>query len=520
MLISTSRKPQVKNGFKKALSGLFVVAALAAAAPAFAMPSVVDTPSGKIQGVELDGVHSFKGITYAKAPIGDLRWQPPVPISHSTELVDAAEFGPACLQPVYPDVPVAAMSEDCLKINVWTPQPDSKKRPVMVWIHGGGFRFGSGNVPGKTFSDRGAVLVSFNYRLGPLGFFAHEALSDHPANPGVLDMIAALQWIQANIQAFGGDPDNVTIFGISAGGMAVDLLMANEKVNGLVHRAIAQSGYAAWALPRSEKAPVPAPRDVYMGKAERAEVISEAVVARISNEPQTKEMLYQLDGTSLVNAHIGFQVPIVDGDSIPEEPGIRFMRGEQIDIPYMAGGNSFEGSVMSRSGISVEGYTRAIGDTIDKARQLYGDDSDAIWLQRMFGDNRYLLSTRLLAENMRHMSSKTWLYYTDFVAEGENPPAPGTAHGTDGYFIFAGHLDKNQTIQSLSKRMQAYWVNFSRTGNPNGGDGDDGLLQWPAYERASDNWLVFSKTDSVQSGVISQKLDFLESLYQKRVAVP
>ena len=251
-----------------------------------------------------------------------------------------------------------------------------------------------------------------------------------------------------------------------------------------------------------------------MGKAEGAEKISSELVARVDSSPQTKNMLYQLDGAALVNALVGFQLPIVDGNSVLEEPGIRFLRGDQFSVPYMSGGNSFEGSVMPGSGISNENYYRTIGKKTDQARQLYGEDKDDVWLQRMFGDNRYLLSARLLADNMRHTASKAWLYYIDFVAEKDKPSAPGTAHGMDGYFVFAGHLDKNPSIQALSRRMQRYWVNFSRTGNPNG----KGLLAWPAYDRTSDRWLVFSDTDTVQTGVIRQKLDFLESLYLKRIA--
>jgi len=307
----------------------------------------------------------------------------------------------------------------------------------------------------------------------------------------------------------------MSIFGVSAGGMAVNLLLTSEGAKGLVHRAIAQSGYSAWALPRNAKAPNPAPKNVYMGKAEQAEDISRELVTLVSDQLQTKDMLYKLDGSALVKAQVGFQVPIVDGDSVLEEPGIRFMRGDQLDVPYMSGGNSFEGSVMRWSGISTEDYTRSIGDNLDEARRLYSDDSDDIWLSRMFGDNRYLLSARLLASSMSQVSSNSWLYYTDFVAAEEKQNTPGTAHGTDGYFIFAGHLDKNELIQALSQRMQRYWVNFARTGNPNG----DGLLQWPTYDRASDRWMVFSETDTIQSGVIRPKLDFLESLYKKRVAL-
>jgi para-nitrobenzyl esterase len=488
--------------------------ALMSGGVATAGQSVVRAPAGSIQGLESGGVHSFRGIPYATAPVGALRWQAPHPLAKGEGTVDAREFGKACLQSVRPGIAATDMSEDCLMLNVWTPALAGEKRPVMVWIHGGGFRGGSGDIPGETFANLGTVLVSFNYRLGPLGFFAHESLPGHPANVGVLDMVAALEWVQANIQSFGGDPENVTIFGLSAGGMAVNLLMINAKAGGLFHKAIAQSGYGTWPLARSSTAPLPAPSGLYMGSAEQAQISSMELVARVDSLEQSKERLYQLDGAALVNALTGFQLPIVDGESVLEEPGILFMRGAQHNVPYMSGGNSFEGSVMPMSGISSQDYVRAIGPDIERARQLYARDEGELWLQRMFGDNRYLLSARVLAENMSRVSSKAWLYYTDYVADKENVGSPGTTHGSDGYFVFAGHLDKNPSTRALSKRMQTYWVNFSRTGNPNG----EGLLHWPAYTRSTDQWLVFSRTDSVQSAVIAEKLDFLESVYLRRVS--
>jgi len=482
--------------------------------PVVSGAATVATTVGKVSGVVNGDIHSFKGIPYAKPPVGELRWNAPQTPEENSKIIDAKVYGDTCLQVVRPGRKAPIMSEDCLSLNVWTPAPDSEKRPVMVWIHGGAFRSGSGIVSGETFAKQGAVLVSINYRLGPLGFFAHEVLADKPANLALLDMIAALEWVQTNIQSFGGDPNNVTIFGVSAGGMAVELLMTNDKAKGLFHRAIGQSGYAAWALPRTVDAPVPAPKDVYLKKSQSAEAISHNLVARISNKPQTKDMLYQLNGLELINAQLGFQVPIVDGNSVQEEPGIRFMRSQQHDVPFISGGNSFEGSVMRWTGISADNYTRSIGDAVEEARKLYRDDADDIWLQRMFGDNRYLLSARLLVENTKNRPSPAWLYYIDFVAGEKKHGLPGTAHGSDAYFAFRGHLDKNQNVRALSQRMQKYWVNFSRNGDPNGA----GLLQWPAYEEQSNQWLVFSESDTVQVGVIQAKLDFLESFFYKRIS--
>ena len=199
----------------------------------------------------------------------------------------------------------------------------------MVCIHGGGFRAGSGNISGEVFASHDVVVVSINYRLGSLGFFAHPALDAEQANFGLLDMVLALQWVRDNIDQFGGDPGNVTIFGVSAGGMAVDLLMVSQAARGLFHRAIAQSGYATWALPRTRQAGDPQPLDMYAGPAQSAEKIASDLVARITDAPQTRQLLRTLDGQQLVEAVVGFQVPIVDGTSLTEEPGILFLRGQQ-----------------------------------------------------------------------------------------------------------------------------------------------------------------------------------------------
>ena len=212
-------------------------------------PGLVDTTHGPYRGVLQNDVWSFKGMSYARAPIGTLRWAPPVAPEKFADPRPAVQFGPACVQP--PSESIARVSEDCLSLNVWSPV-DAHQAPVMVWIHGGGFLTGSGQIPGERLAQD-TVIVSINYRLGPLGFFSHAALDNAQANFGLLDMTQALRWVRDNIAAFGDDPDNVTVFGVSAGGMAVNLLMVHEDAQGLFHKAIAQSGYGTWSLPRAKK---------------------------------------------------------------------------------------------------------------------------------------------------------------------------------------------------------------------------------------------------------------------------
>ncbi|MBT6329406.1 MAG: carboxylesterase family protein, partial [Kordiimonadaceae bacterium] len=475
-----------------------------------AFSQIVELEQGKIKGSTENTIHSFKGIPYAAPPIGPLRWHAPQAIARHDGQFDASNFGPLCLQPVRPDRPAPDMSEDCLTLNVWTPAIDSGKRPVMLFIHGGGFRTGSGNIPGEVFAKKGAVVVSIKYRLGALGFFAHDALVDLPANPGLLDAIHALKWVKSNIASFGGDPDNVTIFGYSAGGMMVNLLASNDKAEGLFGRAIAQSGYAAWPLLRSNKAPNTAPLNAI-----NAENHARNLIAKLTSEPQTSELLYQLDGTELANTVTTFHVPIVDGNSIEEEPGIRFIRGEQLDIAYMSGGNSFDGSSMGGLGpTGPSEYEQELGNDLTEARALYKDDTQSDWLMRMWGDKRYVLSARLLADNMKNKQSNAWLYYTDFVEEEEKSTSPGTSHGKGSAFLFRV-TDKDSTaMKALANEMQQYYFNFASTGNPNG----VGLPEWPTYNGKSDNWMVFGDDREAKSGVITEKLDFAEKLYLKRVA--
>ena len=318
--------------------------------------TVVQTRYGPISGTLSDGVHSFKGIPYAAPPVGKWRWAAPRPASPRPalkvqQIFDATEYGPACVQPLRGDE-VLETSEDCLTLNVWTDVVGKGKKPVMVWIHGGGFRWGSGRVPGEVFVQEGAVVVSLNYRLGPLGFFAHDSLESETANFGLLDMVQGLQWVRDNISAFGGDADNVTVFGVSAGAMAVNLLMATKTSEGLFHRAIAQSGYTTWPLSRSRNAPDKELLDWALQPVESAESFAAAMVGELTDVPQTLENLRMLDAEALVAVPSGFILPIVDGRSLQEEPAILFARAQQHKVSYLTGGNSYEGSVMPGAAIA------------------------------------------------------------------------------------------------------------------------------------------------------------------------
>ncbi len=479
---------------------------------------VAVAPAGRFIGsTESNGVLAFKGIRYAAAPTGTLRWQAPRPAQRTREVIEATAYGPACLQPAAARA-ASATSEDCLFLNVWTPVLDrDQRRPVMVWIHGGGFRTGSGRLPGEVLAAEDVVVVSMNYRLGPLGFMAHEALPNRTANFGLLDMIAALDWVQRNIRSFGGDPSNVTIFGLSAGGQAVNLLMVSPQAKRKFHRAIAQSGYATWALPRTRGAPSPAPKSATLGVAESAESLSTALIAAVHKGSQTTKLLRSLDGQSLVEAVRGFQLPIVDGDSLPEEPGVLFMRGRQAAVPFMTGGNSFEGSVMPESGITKEMLEEILGDELPALRTAYADDfavSDTLGIARIFGDYRYLLSARLLARSMATVSAGGWLYYTALSPAQHPAGQPGTPHGYDFVLLFDTDRTASPSTRELGTRMRRHWLAFARHGRPE----LEGLTPWSSLQGTTDEWMVFGLTDAPRSGVLQVKLDLLERNYRRRVA--
>ena len=474
--------------------------------------AVVRTQQGVFAGTFADGVHAFRGIPFAQPPVGARRWRSPEPAAAHAGMRKALEFGPACPQ-TGADGPV---DEDCLTLNVWSPGLDDAARPVMVWIHGGGFRAGSGKVPGHLFASRGITLVSLNYRLGPLGFFAHPSLGGDVANFGLQDMVLALEWVRDNIAAFGGDPGRVTVFGLSAGGMAVSLLLASDAAQGLLHGAIAQSGYGTWALPRTANAPMPAPLGMDLKPAPSAEALARQLIDRVSSDAGTAAELRALDAMALMEAVQGFHLPVVDGVTLREEPGILFLAGKQHDVPVITGGTSFDGSVMPYSGISEQAYQRLWGADYLAVKGLYAEDfaSDPkVGIARLFGDNRYLLAARTLGLGMGRRQSPAWLYYLDLPVAEPLDDSPGTPHGYDGRLLFAGATLPDAGQRALSERLIAYWLDFARTGDPNGGN----RLQWPDYRAGDDRWLVFGIDDEIRPGIARKRLDYIDARYRARI---
>lgn len=496
-------------------------------------PFLVQTDAGPVQGFAPEGsedIAAFLGIPFAQPPDAELRWHPPQPVPSWAEPVQANDYRPVCPQ----GRAQLPQSEDCLYLNVWTSaeRSDTDAMPVMVWIHGGGFRAGNGRLGdapetgrGAGLARRGVMVVSIQYRLAALGFFAHPALAAEAAvsgepegSHGVLDMIAALDWVQRNAAAFGGDPDRVTIFGVSAGGMAVNTLMSAPAAAGLFHRAISESGYGTWRLPHLSEARwgLPSARD------QGAALIAGAF--DLGDEPLAAD-LRALPYEELINLGTGFWVPIT-GTVLPDEPGIVFARGEQHDVPYITGGNSFEGTIFRAFGMAPGDYFATFGESEGQARALYGADgktdadAERVAAATLFGDQRYVISARYLAEQMKTVSSPGRTYYFQFLPEAQRERFPGAPHGSEVAYAFGDTGDPDAERypgpegEALGDAMAGYWTRFAATGDPNG----DGAPEWPEYDAESDTWMVLDAPEpEAKPGVLKDKLDLLEAVYLERV---
>ncbi len=464
--------------------------------------------SGRIAGAESNGVRSWLGIPYAAPPVGEWRWKPPRPAPSWNGVRAADKHGPPCMQTVRKGAPEP--SEDCLSLNVWSPAGASKL-PVMVWIHGGAFRQGSGSLPfydGTTLARKGVVVVTINYRVGDFGFFAHPELTKEAAggptgNFGLMDQVAALEWVRDNIAAFGGDPKNVTIFGESAGGASVQALMASPKARGLFHRAISQSGggrQAARSLADLEKLGEKLTAD---WGATDLKSLRALPAAKMLARTRPVEM--------------GAYGPVVDGIYLPAAPRNVFAEGKQAPVPFIVGANSFEASLMGAFRVNAErirGYVGAGGALI---RKLYGDDEDQA-ARELFGDALFVGPARYLAARVSETRQPAFLYHFSYVLEARRGKVPGAAHGSEIPFVF-DTLDRSPVAKLVTDQdrkmagvMSSYWVQFAKTGDPN----RSGLPQWPVYRPSEDELLEFGSEIAVRERFRADKLDAIDAIISGR----
>jgi para-nitrobenzyl esterase len=483
------------------LALLCLAACGAAPPPAPGRPVQVRVETGALAGEARDGVMVFKGLPYAAPPVGPLRWRPPQPAAAWTGVRPATAFAADCLQNRLPKFidPTASdgpMAEDCLYLNVWAPAAKpARPLPVMVWIHGGGFVVGSGAsiaYDGAGLVRQGVVVVSFNYRLGRFGFFAHPALAqDEPTgNYAIMDQVAALAWVKRNIAAFGGDPDNITIFGESAGGGSVHVLMGSPAARGLFHKAIVQSGGGRDRLPRLDQDGGDAPAGMKAGLAfgERAHANDAAALRALPAKAVLGDlgMLNNRDRPDYAGL-------MVDGRVVVDDPEAVYARGEQARAPLLIGFTSNEfGSMQSFTGDWTRQAAARFGDREAGLRRLYDPDGGDRQLRARF------ISDVIFVEPARHIAGlhaasgqPTWLYRFAYVPAAKRSAQTDAYHASDVPFVFdtvgAAVKDAAEPDIAMGRTMAAYWTAFARTGDPNGA----GRPAWPAYG-ASDQLLEFA----------------------------
>ena len=505
--------PMLRCAMARALLIVLSLVALTGRATAAPDLDVRMTASGAIRGVSDDHSINFRGVPYALPPVGPLRWRAPQPALPWAGVRDAAVFGPACTQA---DRPGVVTSEDCLTLNVSIPRSAGlhDRLPVLVRFHGGGLVSGSGAVEhsADVWNAEGIVLVTLNYRLGPLGFFAHPLLEaeaqangePYLANPALLDMKAALEWVQANIAVFNGDPTRVTIAGVSAGAEAVDLLLVAPGLDGLFAGAIASSGYAAWPLPK-----IAALDGAQRTRFSNAEALDEKIVADAAAGAAigSADDLRALPAKTLTGAVKGFVPPIVDGRTILADPLELYAAGRRRAVPFLTGGNSFEGSVMANSGITAADVSTLLGTHAADADRAYASDvaiSADLAVKRIFGDMRYVLSADLIAKR-DPQNAPLYLYYNAYVSPARRATSPGAPHASETMVLERGLY----LPQSPGAAMRRYWSNFIKTGDPN--RPDPGPTLWPQAGRDHLLWMVFDDRIEVKSDVIASRLAVLEA---------
>jgi para-nitrobenzyl esterase len=504
-------------------------------------PTMVETPAGVVQGSVAGDVVAFKGIPFAQPPVGDLRWRAPQPIEPWDGVLPATDFVHDCLQPTTEFEPIATTpSEDCLYLNVWAPASADAgdDLPVLVWIHGGGYVGGGTSIPtydGSAFTRQGIVVVSANYRLGRLGFFAHPALvaaaEDPVGNYGYLDQLAALRWVQGGIRAFGGDPEHVTVMGESAGGGSVVALLTSPLAEGLFHQAVVLSGGGRHPLVTrpltggSAAAPSADQVDATFAAGQGVEGEDEAALAALRALP-AEELVAGLDlgavlqaGLSCAMAEIAEPaaydpacrpalsgVPTIDGTVVTETPEAAFIAGRAATVPTIIGTTAADLAEYFPPRVT-DPYAW-FGDDADAARRHYRLPflARAVLVARGQGDVRELLPVlsigadmtmhepaRFVARQTTAHGSPAWLYRFTYTAESTRPESTRQAHAGELPFLFdtlaARYGDAVTTADArMARAFNTYVGNFVRFGDPNG----SGLPTWPAFDPSSEDLLDFT----------------------------
>jgi para-nitrobenzyl esterase len=485
-------------------------------------PAPVKVEQGMVQGTTEDGLNVYKGVPFAAPPVGDLRWKVPQPAAKWEGVRQADKFAPG---PMQGGNPPSGKSEDCLYLNIWSPAKSANERiPVLVWIYGGGFNAGATSettYTGEKLAKKGVVLVSIAYRVGQLGFLAHPELSAESPNHvsgnyGLLDMIAGLKWIQKNIAAFGGDPNKITIFGESAGGIAVSMLCVSPLAKGLFHGAISQSG-GSFGPPRVTTFPGENLKRLPDAESAGSAYVKNGGFSSIAD-------LRKIDADKLPAVR-GLAWPIIDGWVIPDDQYKLYETGKYNETPILVGYNSDEGASFSPPKTPEE-YTTAV-------TTRYGRFADELIKAYPVGQATVPKTARDLARDAafgwhtwswarlqaKRGKSKVFYYYFDQHPdhpEGSPRAGYGSPHGQEVAYVFE-HLNTSnpqltKTDFDISDAMGTYWTNFAKYGHPNG----NGVPQWPAFSDANPVVMHFNQTAHTGPVPSSESLKILDAYFKWR----
>jgi para-nitrobenzyl esterase len=512
-----------------------LLASLAFATPVAAQTGpVVDAPSGSVQGTASGEIRAFRGIPYAVPPVGAMRWRPPAPMAKWKGVKTTTEFGPACIQPqakaptsVYSPAAPMPVSEDCLTLNIWAPK-NAKHAPIFFWIHGGALVTGSSREPmydGQKLAERGVIVVSINYRLGVLGYLAHPGLSaESPqhvsGNYGLLDQIAALQWVRYNIGAFGGDPAQVTIAGESAGALSVMYLMESPLAKGLFARAIAESGYMI-SMPELKKSVYGAPSGEAMGQ-----------MLGVGMQAPDIAALRGIDPQSLTDsaAKLGFGPwGTIDGLVLTQQMTEAFDKGEQAKVPMLIGFN--QGEIRSlmvlapKPPATAEDYEKTIraqyGDLAEEYLRLYpaADYKESIIANTR--DALYGWTAERMARKQSAIGQNAYLYLFDHGYPDEDAAGLHAFHASELPFVFGTtgitppkwpKIPETAGEKALSDAMLDYWSSFAKGGMP-----QSSASLWPAYGKAG-NYMHFADVPKAETGLFPGMYKLHETAMCRRKA--
>ncbi len=504
---------------------LLLVVISAASAITLAQSPNIPTESGAISGVSEGGLNIYKGIPFAAPPIGDLRWRPPVPLTPWTGTRTSDAFAPACMQTgvSMPGEAPPAVNEDCLYLNIWTPAKETnapEPLPVIVWIYGGGYINGSASMPlywGDRLAHKGVIAVTIAYRIGPLGFLAlpeltRESQHHSSGNYGLMDQIAALEWIQRNIAAFGGDPKNVTIAGQSSGAISVSILMASPRAKGLFQRAIAESGGLFEPLQLAPK--------YLLANAERD---GEKYAASLG--ATSLQELRRLPANKLTGNAGGIVHPVIEPYILPASPYEAFTTGQQNDVPLLLGSNADEARALTdvtqvKAATFDSDLEHSFGALPPQLVSAYPHATDPEAKQARLNLERDLRfgwdmwAWARLQAGTGHSS----VYYYWFTLQ---PPFPvgsvyegwGASHFAELWYVF-DHLDQqpwrwSTADRKVAEEISSYWVNFAESGKPNG----PGLPQWPAFTNADSKVLYLGDPITVGGVASIDSLKVFDAVY-------